>query len=935
VFPRLALLAALCSALIAPSTSCAQSSNGEVVPSDTTTLKIRAARRDTIRATSTVTAAFTVSNASDENVSVMPHVEMPKDWTILMGGSALPVGGRSSEMFMLSVVVPARAAAGIYAVRVWITTSRDPEGVMDSVVVRIPERRALEITMLDRPGFVVSGRNYQTTFQIRNRGNSPAELRVTARTSMSVPGLSDTIFTLAPDETRLVKATALTRAGLQSAADDVLELSAQQQGGDDAEPTQSSVRVTIVPEPTRKIEEFLRFPVLANLRASNGGVSPYEIMGAGYVLDGNGIRADFLARGSPGASSAFGERDEYRLNLAAPHWQARFGDNFYMLSQLTGGSQPGVGASLSGDRGRFSAGGYAQQFRRAPEGGTETGAFLGAELVDGARMAVNAVTRSRGLTPANVASATATLSRDIYHGDFELARSSASSTGMARAARFGVSASRFSVDLGHNYADTTFAGAQRGAHHNYVTSNVAALPNVSFGMNASRHETDLSRATGVPYVENLDIGMLSATFFEVVTVELNGLTRGTTISGISASGRQRGVRARGDLQTPVAQFSLEAEGGRSTDAALVKRRYSDVTVNARRGFGRGSAAMWTSHYSGGSITKGEDGAVTVGGDATLRAGASTNVTLMGYATRPEITGQGWHSQLDVLASRSLRNGASITLRARMMGEGGARADQTVAFLEYGMPLRLPVSRLRTRGRVHGRVVDAVTGSGVPGALVRLGPQVAITDNDGEVAFGGVPAGEHRLSMSQETSFADAVFVGDPTLNVDSNRTQPTEFRLAIARSARVNISVRRFVARQTAIAPASRDSTAVAQRDSLVDAGPLANATLVLTGERDTLYRTTGENGAVSFTDVPPGAWTIAIRGDAPAYHRFDPDRLELVLKPGETQAVAFRLIPRRREIQIIGAGQELKSTTGDTKSATSNSTVRTVKPEEKKDRQQ
>jgi hypothetical protein len=276
-----------------------------------------------------------------------------------------------------------------------------------------------------------------------------------------------------------------------------------------------------------------------------------------------------------------------------------------------------------------------------------------------------------------------------------------------------------------------------------------------------------------------------------------------------------------------------------------------------------------------------------------------------------------------MISRVIRNGNRVSLRARLIGGSSlSNSQQSVAFLEYGIPLRLPVSRLRTPGRVYGRVVDAVSGRGVPGALVRLGPQVAITDADGDVAFGGVPGGEHRLSMSQETSFAHAVFVGDPTVRVDSMRPRPTTFTLAIARGARLDIDARRFAIARTAVAGA---------QDSVVDAGPLSNATLVLAGERDTLYRTTRSDGKTSFTDVPPGRWVVSIRGDAPAFHRFDPDRAELTLAPGESRSLTFRLVPRKREIQIIGTDQELRSQPSDARNpaAPVPATPRTRKPDE------
>jgi hypothetical protein len=83
----------------------------------------------------------------------------------------------------------------------------------------------------------------------------------------------------------------------------------------------------------------------------------------------------------------------------------------------------------------------------------------------------------------------------------------------------------------------------------------------------------------------------------------------------------------------------------------------------------------------------------------------------------------------------------------------------------------------------------------------------------------------------------------------------------------------------------------------------------------------------VSFTDVPPGRWTISIRGDAPAFHRFEPDRIELELAPGESKSVSFHLVPRRREVQLIGESQELRPTPADPKSQTPAPGTKTIKP--------
>lgn len=889
-------------------------------------LGVRTLRRDTLRAAATVTAAFMVTNARPDTVTVRTRLELPAEWTALTGSDSVIVAPGSSEMVMLSVMVPGRALAGTYTIRMWATSAADPRGVHDTLLVRVPERRATDVTLQDRPGYVISGRGYETAFQVRNRGNLVSRLRLSARGSVGAVALSDSVIRLQPNEARLVRARVRTPEGMNAAVDDVVEMVVEYDSVASAtEPVRASSRVTVVPEPSRTIENFLRIPARLNVRAAtSAGVSPMELFGQGLVRDGGAARLDFMFRGPTGAGSVFGERDEYRVELRAPAWRVRGGDHFFMLSSLTAPGQPGFGVGADGDLGIFSAGAYSQTFRRVPEKGTDHGAFVGVRPLAGANLGLNAVTRSGGAAPGGIASATARLEREHLSTELEMARSSvAGAAGLARHARVSAAAAGLTIDMGHLYADTGFAGMQRGAERSYVTAHSAPLGFVSFGLNGSMHRSDLSRSTGVPYEDRFRTAAVLTTLFERVTIEAGTIARTTVVQGTRADGRQAGLRSRADHDFDLANLSLELEGGRAAEAGA-ERRFSAVGLGARRGFLWGSGSVYGQRYSGGSLTRGAAASVTLGGDATLRVWRATHATMIAYATRQETALAEWHTQLDAMVSRGVRTGGTVTLRARLLA-GGSRTvgERSVMYLEYGMPMRLPVSPLRTTGRVTGRVVDAASGRGVAGALVRLGPQVAITDANGGVSFGGVPGGQHRLSMSQETSFANAVFVGDPTLEVDSTRVHPTTFSLTIARSARVNVDVRRFTAVRTAI-----DAGA----DALREAGGVSNVTLILAGDRDTMYRTSDGDGQAVFTDIPPGQWTLTVRGDTPAFTRFDPDRLELELEPGESRALEFRLVPRRREVQMIGDGQELRPTTADPRAPVHGAAgTRTVKPEEKR----
>ena len=48
------------------------------------------------------------------------------------------------------------------------------------------QRRALDVTLAERPGYVVSGRAYDVTFVVRNRGNTESRVRLGARTLRQV-----------------------------------------------------------------------------------------------------------------------------------------------------------------------------------------------------------------------------------------------------------------------------------------------------------------------------------------------------------------------------------------------------------------------------------------------------------------------------------------------------------------------------------------------------------------------------------------------------------------------------------------------------------------------------------------------------------------------------------------------------------------------------
>jgi hypothetical protein len=293
------------------------------------------------------------------------------------------------------------------------------------------------------------------------------------------------------------------------------------------------------------------------------------------------------------------------------------------------------------------------------------------------------------------------------------------------------------------------------------------------------------------------------------------------------------------------------------------------------------------------VLRGSDKLVSLGADAQIRIAQSTTFAVSGTETRTAMP-SGSYAQLDARLTHTLSTGANISMRVRIGGRDivEAAAGQKLAYLEYSMPLRIPTGPSRQTGRVRGRVVDQQTGRGVSGALVRLGPQAAITDADGHVAFAGMPAGAYQLSLAQQLASGSTVFTGDANVTVDSARRDPAHFNVAVEPAGTIGGSVRRMVLARTGVG---------ASADSLADGGPLEGITVALAGARDTLYRTTDAGGSFSFTDVPSGTWTMIVLGAAPTDMRWELEQIPIAMNAGGKKQVVFRLVPRPRRVRIVG----------------------------------
>lgn len=840
-----------------------------------------------------VTGIFSVRNGSGESVSLVPRFTTPAGWNVVIGGAPFAVQASASETYLVSVGVPARAAAGRYVIGVALDVARRTDAsVSDSIVVEIEERRAVDVRVVDSPPYVMAGAEYVLGFTIFNRGNSRSAFRVLTVSSTSRLKLVPGMVTLGPGESEVVRVPLVSKNGADRAIDDLVEMRVAHVA-DTMIRSEVSVRTTIVPQAGDN-RALLTVPTQIRLRAASkyAGVSPFEISGGGSVRDGGPETMSFFVRGPAGKFSSFGDRDEYRAELQTARLGLRVGDQNYSLSQVMSPSQTGLGGSADLRAGKLGAGAYGTRFRYVPGAPTEFGGYVGLRQVGrdaASQISLNAVSRPNGPLAGNLLGALGKIAMgDSWRGEAEYALSN-SSHGTAGAGAFRLVGSvPFHFQLGHTQGDDAFAGPARGTLHDFVTMSGTTLRKLQLNASATRHRN--RSLPGLAFnEERFNTAGASAAWGGLFSVEYLATQQSSRFDGGGSRAREWGVITRTAGSIGRVGMWASGEGGRGRDITGIMRGYSELSGGATVDFRGNTISAYANLYDGGSINRGPVPFLNVGGYANLRLPLSTTLSMTAYHSSPRDSVSPKFTQVDTRVTKMLAFGSSVGVRLRQTMQAGARTSN-IGFAEYSMPIGLPVGYAKPGGRVVGRVVDSETGRGIPGTLVRLGPQAAITDRDGRVYFNGLPVGDFRVSLAQSKSGINDILLGDAAVRVDSSDRRPATFSLQVDRPATVTGVIREMIVARTGVG---------AEPDSLVESAPVADVTVALTNGIDTVYRITDEEGRFEMSELAPGRWTAVIADEPPALKRYEPT-YPMELGRGEKRELVLRLVPVRRRVQIL-----------------------------------
>ena len=854
-----------------------------------------------------LTIAFRLQSSSGGPLSLTPRISVPGGWRVLLPPKPFSVPPGAAEIRTLSLSVPKTAPAGSYSIVYQVSATTNPaERSADSVQVIVQALRGVDLALLESPDFIPAGSEIVSRFRVSNTGNTPGLLVFETVSNAGRAVLSDSAgLSLEAGEAKEIEVRLSTTRSDRVQPQHVLQL--ETRFADHPEvAARASTLVEVIPVPLDGMIRYNEFPgrvtgIVAGEEDRAG--AQVEVTGRGTPFDSSTDELELLLRGPDNQpNSTLGKRDEYRITYDSPEKRFRIllGDQTYRLTPLTEFGRYSFGAGLEGSIDALSGTVYAHQTRLASPRENQLGAAAMYELLPWAGLGANYLRKS-GAVSANIAGLRSILRPGMDHTvDIEFAQSN--SNGIADPGFAARAYGRWPwlvYDVQVIRAEPNFMGYFKDLQFFSAGATVMPFADFRFEGNVRMDDRNIDENPAQPYAPSERFYLAGLGFRSFATLYFRSLSQYDRLSGNAYDRREDIAQLRLSWAVPrVSLVSLLEYGGkqdnvldRSTPywkASLYSNYFPTLLLRL---------GAWLEYTSERDLrVDAKLNRASGGASVGYTFWRSTQAMVLFYASRTESFYRATNMFVEGLVNHTFPWGHLVQGRARYSYFDPAITRYVFAFsLEYGIPLSVPLARKRDIGRVSGRVMDAETGAGVAGALLRADGTAALTDETGAFMFPGLAPGEYPVEINRSSIGLDRrpAQAGLPVMTVVGGEVGSLD--IAIVRSGSIIGRIAGYGYRDDA---KSSDTL-------LVDKGGLAGTVVELRGTDVRLRQLSNSRGEFRFPDLSPGKFVIQIQPESvPSLYRLNPDSAVVVVAPGEERSVLFTAIERKRVVRVVQQGE-------------------------------
>lgn len=891
-------------------------------------LRVESTVNDSLAAAAGSPTTFSLIVTADSGGTYEVIAMLPEGWrSVIMGGTRFDLKAGERTQRLITFFAARDASAGPYRLSYRVRNANDPAREQTvSVPVVVPAYRALKLSAGEYPSFFVSGSQYTISYRLRNASNVTATVDLSVEggsfvegggfvesgsfmegESFGMPGPKrrstkgrDRLagLTMKPGELRELQVGIRARA-VSRRYSHAIRLRAVMS---DSVEVEDSRRVDVYPSFGEGRLAYHRFPLVVTTGVSavtaDWGTDTryrYGASGADRSFLGTDTELSFSLQG-PQASgvrtfSQFASRDRYRARLETDRLEVRLGDQ----SAAGVGTAPGAsgfGGLLGYDFGGVDVEAFSFAGRRSFDTGRRQGARLGVGG-DGARLEAGYLERTGGFRAGRAWSGNGTLS-PLAHLDLQASTavsSSAEGRGLGYDASASYRRSRFDVRVEHETADEAFLGWNRGT---VQTSGAARVePWAGWALRVGYHHTQRRLGTRERLRSALSLGRHVDLLYEGTGSERTwGGTRTRHWEDVVGT----------TLQTGTGPLALRANGevGRFRGTPF---RLRDANTELRlQGRWRGASGLQlatTARHRTGRSWPGSP----VSTQTSSRLYVSAPLT---SAVRVDLGGTYSRFEGRFFSSSSLRGTARLQYSlpsgsVLQLDAGAFQPDGPGTYgvgLAFSQPIGVPMRRDRTSGLLRGRLVNGMTGEGIPDVPVRVNRRAVLTTSDGSFFFAEMPPGDYQLQVDTYRLPPGHLVAEGLPYRVEVDGGEATSVQLTTRKAG----SIRGRVSREVG----DTIERAVGEGAADADVQPFGGALVEVDGTtRDGtevyLRRLTDSSGAFQFLGLLAGTYTVRLLpASLPDLHRASPESVVVELEPGQADEVSFLVQPVKRKIQFL-----------------------------------
>lgn len=892
-----------------------------------------------------VTTVMRVRNRAPVARLLEPELSLPEGWRAITPQFPFRVAPGETAIALVSFLVSERSPAGDHRVRYRVRDRKARSvSAQTSLRVRVLQVWRLQVELVQAPTIAIAGEPYSARFSITNRGNAPVTALFHIDSSQKFsPSPAHGRIELQPGQSEIIEAEVSTEDKGRAVKDRIL-LTANAAGEEQEHSAKALVEVVprVMGGDLPDIEIPTRFTTSFGGRLLDGERSSgmqIEWAGSGALDDSGDRTLEFLVRGpSMEEETILGLREEIRVDYHGRHMDWRIGDGSYRLSPLTEQGRWGRGAGLwlRGERAhltiyhmreeltkldleqRFwdSVGStdiwrLDQTLRTRTWWGNQTGVGLDFAAGKNWRLGLNLLHKRDnegrhsivGLRGHGLLGETLTWDLEAALSDGDLGSSGAFYAKLEHkgpALRYRLNAYGAGPEFKGYYRDQLYAEAafdyqaedSPWGFRGYYRAQRYNLD----GRDDYDAPDDRDALLGIDYRWPGGAG---------VGLDLRRRTLRDRVDPSRLDAVKYSVRGRGNLRLDDLDLSFNGsvELGRRHNRHSGER-YSTLAYRLA-GFWRPSRRFSLSGF----LSYDDDATSYARREKRMSAGLGLAArvwtrTDLELEIESDLVGDLKRSTLSARLVHERPNKHQILLDVRHYD--GIAQDSNI-MLSYSVPIGLPVGRRSTLASLSGRVIDVEKGQGLNKVLLRMGDQVALSDERGYFRFPELKVGDHELRVaggSLPTGMIPTVVLPMPvTLDFDPHKV----VEIGYVQGASIEGRVQLYELPPDRLPSAAfrgallASATAPAEEPELVPTRGVGGVLVTLSGLGVTMKRLTNANGAFRFVGLQPGTWTVTIAEDRLPADGVVKNLLQSVeLEPGAAGELEFRVEKRLRRMRML-----------------------------------